>query len=85
MHKEDIIKEDQKKGKELLKLSKEYIKFDSERPEILPEYRNIPIGLEQSLNKVHDDMINSLLYSVPFYIKKEDEIGNDKIRDNRRD
>ncbi len=64
--------EDQKKGKELLRLSKQCIKYDSERPEFLPEYRNIPIGLEQSLNKVHDDMINSLLYSVPtFYMKKE--------------
>lgn len=65
--------EDQKKGKELLRLSKQYIKYDIERPEFLPEYRNISIGLEQSLNKVHDDMINSLLYSVPtFYMAKEE-------------
>lgn len=65
--------EDQKKGKELLRLSKQCIKYDRERPEFLPEYRNIPVELEQSLNKVHDDMINSLLYSVPtFYMKKEE-------------
>ncbi len=60
-------------GKELLRLSKQCIKYDRERPEFLPECRNIPTGLEQSLNKVHDDMINSLLYSVPtFYMKKEE-------------
>lgn len=69
----DDIYKDPKKGKELLRLSKQCIKYDRERPEFLPEYRNIPTGLEQSLNKVHDDMINSLLYSVPtFYTAKEE-------------
>lgn len=69
----DCLYEDQKKGRELLRLTKQYIKYDRERPEFLPEYRNIPVELEQNLNKVHDDMINSLLYSVPtFYMKKEE-------------
>ena len=67
------IKDEKTTGEELLKLSKECIKYDRERPEILPEYRNIPIGLEQSLNKVHDEMINSLLYSVPTFYMSKDE------------
>lgn len=48
--------DDKNTGKELLRLSKQCIKYDRERPEFLPEYRNIPSGLEQSLNNVHDDM-----------------------------
>lgn len=67
------IKDEKTTGKELLSLSKECIKYDRERPEFLPEYRNIPIELEQSLNKVHDDMINSLLYSVPTFYMSKDE------------
>ena len=68
-----LTPQQKEKGKELLRLSKQCIKYDIERPEILPEYRDIPTGLYESLNKVHDDMLNSLLYSIPtFYMKKEE-------------